>query len=172
MASIKKTLLLLALGLIGILIQGTLLRQVLVPSWVMPSFLIIFVVYLAFYEATPLGAILAFALGLEFDLASGELIGPHAASMAVVFGFLSSITQRIFVDSVFAVFLAVFVSSMFSHLVYVILLFEFKPSKTLFDLLIEFSLPEAFVTALLAPIVFSLLRKVVTSSQAEQFAYS
>lgn len=172
MTNLRKALTLLILGMLGILVQGTFLKYGFSPNWIVPNFLLIFVVYLSFYEATPFGAVLSFLLGIEFDLASGELLGPHAASMAVVFGFLSSVTQRIFVDSVLAVFLAVFLSSMFAHLIYVILLFEFKPSQSLLSLLVEFSLPEALLTALVAPVMFSILRRLLLQRAGEQVAYS
>lgn len=162
MASINRTIVVLFLGLVAILIQGTVLKSFM-PEVPAPDFLLIIVVFLAFYDASVLGAILAFLLGLQFDLFSEMLLGPRAGSLVIVYGVLAALSQRLFVESVFAAFVSVFLSSVMNSIVYIILISDAKPAHTYF---LYISLIEALFTALLAPFMFRLLKRIFHRKQA------
>ena len=127
----RRALLILLLGLIGVLLQSTLLRIVL-PAALIPNFILILVVYVACYQGNPLGAVPSFLLGLEYDLFCSEnLLGPYAASSVIVFCLISSFSTRLFLESFFTIFIAVAVSTVTNYLVYVVVVSQFRPVESL-----------------------------------------
>ena len=157
MLDTRRSLLVIILGLIAIFVQGTVLRAI-GPAWVVPNLLVIIVVFLGFYESSVRGATLAFLLGLELDFANGLLVGPWAGAFVVSFGILASLSQRIFVESPLAAVIATFACSIVSAVVYFTLVYEFHPAVTI---IVPFSVAEATLNALLAPVVFGVLRTVL-----------
>lgn len=148
----------LLLALVGIFIQGSLLRYLL-PDFAIPNLLLILVVFLGFFEISPIGAILAFLIGAFLDLSSGVLLGPSAGSYTLIFGALAALSTRLFVESGFAVAVTVFLCSIFGNLVYLLLVSQFSPSAgRSFGLLFG----EAFTSALLAPVIFIFLKRILT----------
>ncbi len=148
----------LLLSLVAIFIQGSLLRYLL-PDFAIPNLLLIMVVFLGFFEISPIGAILAFSIGLLLDLSSGVLIGPSAGSYTLIFGVLAALSTRLFVESGFAVAVTVFICSIFGNLTYLLLVSQFSPSAGQ-SLGVLFG--EAFTSALLAPLIFILLKRILT----------
>ena len=108
----KRIALILLFGLISIALQSSVLK-VMLPNSIIPNFILILVVFIAFYECSTLGAVIAFLLGFEIDIYSGQLLGPYAAASVAVFCVLSSLSQRIFVESPVAILLTVFSSLCF-----------------------------------------------------------
>ena len=157
MKQLTRYVLILGLGLLGILVQGTILSA-LFGNFVVPNFLIILVVYLAFRETSALGAILVFLIGLELDIYSGKMLGPWAGAFTIVFAILALLSQRVFIESAFAAFCAVFVSSLVSTLVYISFVFNFYASGIQ---AISTALLEAFLSGLVAPFVFMFLDYVL-----------
>lgn len=128
----------------------------LLPEWaVLPNCILILVVFLAFRDPSAKGAILAFILGLMLDFSSGILVGPLAGSMVVVYGTLVVFSQRLFVDSTVAGMVTVFVSSIIGQVVYLIMVFEFRPANTS---AISLALIEAGVTALFSPLILAIAK--------------
>jgi rod shape-determining protein MreD len=150
--------LILALGLIGIFLQGAVLAGIIPSRFFIPNLLLTLVVFLGFYEVSVLGAVLSFLLGLELDIFSGNLVGPWAGAFTVIFGFLALFAQRVFVESGFAVMLVIFVTSLASQLVLVVFIYEFRPIGGMGFIL---AFGEAFVTALVSYPLFSLYRRVL-----------
>ncbi len=157
-ALVKRTALILLLGLVAVWVQGGVLRSIVSDNGIVPNLILILVVYLAFYEANPFGALLAFLLGFEFDLLSGVRLGPWAGSFVLLFGLLSCFAQRIFVESLLATAVVVFFSSLVVSLVYFLCTYELHPLSSSRG---GYILIEALLTAVLAPIVFKLLRLIV-----------
>lgn len=162
--SIRKSVIVLVLGFIAVFVQGTLLRGSF-PSMVVPDLVCILVVFLSFYEPGLLGAFLAFLVGLQFDLASGVLLGPRAGSSVAVFGFLSSLSQRIFVESGTAMMFAVFISTIVNFAVYMILVVEFRHTQEVVvsDFFRLSVLGEATLSALITPLIFLVLRRLFSA---------
>ena len=141
-------------GLISVLLQGTILRAIL-PGWLIPNLIVLGAVFLGFYEGTIFGALLCFMLGLQLDLAGAQLLGPWAGALVVVFGLVSSMQTRIFVDSPLAASITVFACSLVASGVYLIISYQFQ--KSILEVA-SFSVAEGLITALLAPLLFPLLR--------------
>ena len=125
--STKRLILLLLVSLVLMLLQATLLKAFL-PASLVPNLVTSIVVFLAFYEVTPAGAMFAFLVGLELDLFSGILLGPWAGAYTVVFILVSLLSQRIFVESSLAAGVAVMGSNFLVNIIYTVLVFEFRPS--------------------------------------------
>ena len=155
---LKRFALILLLGLVAVWIQGTVLRSFFSPQGVVPNLLLILVVFLGFYEVSVFGAILAFAIGLEFDLFSGVRLGPWAGTLVFLYGSLACFAQRIFVDSSLSSMVAVFFSSIVGSGMYLLFMYGSHPSAgdMIWTLLLE-----ALFTAVCAPFIFAFLKKTV-----------
>ena len=152
---LRRTLFIMLLGLLFLLAQSC-FRYFSVPmGFAAPNLMLILVVYIGFHEVSALGAVLAFLLGLQFDLASENLIGPWAGTFVFIFGILASMSQRIFVESAMSAFLSMICASIVSNLLYLVMTYhsEFNRSRGVWDLLME-----ALITGLAAPLVFKLLK--------------
>ena len=163
-ALLKKILVPVILTLLAVTVQGSLLRFVL-PEFAIPNLVVIMVVFLGFYEVTAFGALLVFIIGIEMDLCSGVLLGPSAGAYSITFGVLAALSTRLFVESGFAVVLAVFGSSILSSLVYLLLVFQFSPSAGRSFSIIFL---EALFTAIVAPIFFPLLKRILIPKRDRQ----
>lgn len=158
----KRILLTLAFGLLSVLIQGTLIKA-LFPGAVVPGLLLVLVVFLAFYETSVLGVVLSFFLGIEYDLCSGLMIGPWAGSFVVVFGVVASLSQRIFVESPVAVMVTVFLSSLLSNFVFLLIVLQVRHTSIAFGWTFFI---EALLTSAVCVPLFSLYRKLLVPAPA------
>ena len=130
MVQFKRYIVVLLIGLAAIAIQGALLTMM-VPEYLVPNLVLILVVFLGFYDVRLSTLFLVFLLGLQFDLASGVLIGPWAGAFVVVFLLLAFMAQSIFIESVVSVVISVFVASLVSDFIYFILIYEHKKVRIL-----------------------------------------
>ena len=160
MSLFKRMLLIIAVALGAIIVQSW--AHWAMPSLVVPDLILVIVVFLSFYEVSQWGALLVFTIGLIFDMSSGVLLGPRAGASVVVFGFLSSMSQRIFIESPIAAMVCVFCASVVNHLIYVILVFEFKQDEVItWSHFLGFRvIAEGFMTAIVAPPFMRFLRKL------------
>ncbi|MDC0358548.1 rod shape-determining protein MreD [Oligoflexia bacterium] len=157
MTKVRYILLLLLFSLVGIFVQETLLSSILLP-YLVPNFLLIIVVFLAYYEASAFGACLAFMVGLIYDVSSGVVLGPWAASFVLVFAVFCSLSQRVFLESYLAAFLAVFLSTMLCNGAYIALVGGFGVETSV---MFSVSLIEGVVSGLLAPFVLKAFKKLL-----------
>lgn len=153
----------LLIALLGTWIQASVLRLSALDSLfghqgVVANIPIIMVIFLAFYEPTAFGAILAFLIGLELDLFSGVRVGPWAGTFVLIFGLIACFAQRIFVESGFAAVVAVFFASLLGSAVYLLFMLE---GGEFHGFLATRIVGEALLSALLAPFVFRLMRRYV-----------
>ncbi len=155
---LKRAALVLILGLVAVWIQGTVLRGLFSAQGVVPNLVLILVVFLGFYELSVFGALLAFLVGLEFDLFSGVRLGPWAGTLVFLYGCLACFAQRIFVDSSLSSMVAVFFSSIAGSLMYLLFMYGAHPSAG--DMFWKLLL-EALFTAVCAPFFFMFLKKTV-----------
>lgn len=152
---VRRIILSLMFGLLSILIQGTIIRGLL-PEAVVPNLLLILVVFLAFYETSVLGAALVFLLGIEYDMCSALMIGPWSGAFVLVFGVVALLSQRIFVESPVAVMVTVFLASLLSNFVFLLIVLQVRSGSFVFG---WSSLFEAFLTAVICIPFFSLYRR-------------
>ena len=148
-----------ALSFFGLILQGSIFPAFM-PSYLIPNFLLILVVFLGFFEISALGVALAFFIGLFFDLFSGTLIGPWAGSFVFVYALLAIFAQRLFIHSISTVMVSVFIANVVATGIYLALLYQFQPIRTG---LLSVSVIESLVSALVAPPLFALCRVLFLS---------
>ena len=166
MNKLRSVFLVLILSLVAIFAQGTLLKLFAPSATIVPNLLLLVVGFFAFYEVSIFGSILAFGMGLVLDLSSGVLLGPWAAAFVSVYGMLSALSQRLFVESFLASFVALFFSSLLASFVYLVLMLQFQPALSQRLSLSWLMLVEAFMTGILAPAAFWGLRRLMLSKAA------
>ena len=164
----RKVLIILLIGFISSLIQGTIFRT-LFSSLAIPNLVTIIVCFLALYEVNALGVFLAFLLGLELDICSGVLVGPWCGAYILTYAVLSSLSPRIFIESGVAAFVVVSCASFFSAFMYVTLTYQFRPGASpsvgIFFL-------EALCTGIVAPIGFKILKRFLMSGDSARQYFS
>jgi rod shape-determining protein MreD len=154
----SRSLLLYALyGVLLYFIQASILKTFL-PAIPTPSLFVPLIVALAFYEVSTRGALFAVMLGVELDLLAGTQLGPSAAAFVAIYGVLSCCGQRIFIESAPALLVTSFVSSLIGNTILSLFLYRHTAalSEQLFIIIIE-----ALGTALLAPLVFFVARRII-----------
>lgn len=132
------------------------LHNVALPAWLIPQGLLICVVFLAFYEFSLAGVVMAFLLGLLLDMSSGVLLGPWAGSYVVVYALFAFLSQRLFVESAVVAMAVVSIGTVLSGTVFLLLAFEYQ-SVTREDVAILCG--QALSSAVVAPAVFRLLTR-------------
>jgi rod shape-determining protein MreD len=141
---------------LAIVAAQSLLHRVGVPEWLLPQGLIACVVYLAFFESSVTGALLAFTCGLLLDLTTATVLGPWAGAYVLVYALLSFMSPRLFVESCLVTMVVTAVTSVFAGAVYLFLAFEYQ-SLSREDLIML--LGQAVASALIAPFIVALLSK-------------
>jgi rod shape-determining protein MreD len=136
-----------------LVVQGA-LHQVGLPAWLIPQGVLVCVVFLAFYEFSLAGVVMAFLLGLSLDMSSGVLLGPWAGSYVVVYAILAFLSQRLFVESALVAMLVVASATVIAGVLFLLLAFEYQ-AVTREDFLLLVG--QAFASALIAPFVFRYL---------------
>lgn len=164
--SLKKAAVILGASLIAMFLQSAVFGTFF-PRWLVPNLCLVIVVFLGMTETTPFGAFLAFCVGLLLDLSSGQLIGPWSGACTAVFGFLAQGGKRMFLDSGPTIGFMVFLSSIAGSLVYLFLLSQFR--LTWNDLFSVVLFGTAFMTALVSPAVFTLLKRVLSKRQQSRY---
>jgi rod shape-determining protein MreD len=142
-------------GLIATALQGVLLHLG-IPPYLLPQLLVLLIVFLSFTEMSVFGSFLAFSLGLILDFSSTILIGPWAGAMVAAYGILALLSQRLFIDSPVVAIVTTFTAVVFVNLLYMALAYEYRPAEWAY---VAQALGEAFVTALMAPLVFGFLKR-------------
>ena len=156
MNDVRRVLLILLAGMVALFIQGTLLKSIF-PQFVMPNLVLSLIVFLAFYEISPLGAGLAFLLGLQLDMYGGLMLGPWAGSFVAVFALFAFLSQRLFVDTPVAAGLIALVACVLADFIYLILIYEVRP----FDgFMLKTVLLESLLSAVCAPVVLKIMRRM------------
>ncbi len=165
MYELKKTGWILLLGLVAVFLQSSVFHAIL-PGGV-PNISLAMTVCIGFLDPTAFGAVLAFFLGLEYDLSSASLLGPWAGSFVLVYGGLASLSQRLFVESKMAVAFVTFVAAVFADGVALLLR---SPSNLLPSLgdIGALLVTEGIYTAIAAPLIYPLMRKVLAKKDARR----
>jgi rod shape-determining protein MreD len=151
-----RSLFVLVIGLALVTAQS-LLHRVGVPEWLLPQGLIACVVYLAFFESSMTGALLAFSCGLLLDLTTATVLGPWAGAYVLAYALLSFMSPRLFVESTLVTMVVTALTSVLTGAIYLFLAFEYQ-SLSRED--VGMLLGQAVASALVAPMVMSLLNKV------------
>jgi rod shape-determining protein MreD len=141
---------------LALLATQSLLHLAGVPEWLLPQGLIACIVYLAFFECSVAGALLAFLCGLLLDLTTATVLGPWAGAYVLVYALLSFMSPRLFVESTLVTIVVAAVTSMLAGAIYLFLAFEYQ-SLSREDLIML--LGQGVASALVAPLVVSILAR-------------
>ena len=163
----RKIFVILFLGLVALLLVSTVFKPFF-PEAIAPNLMVMILVYLAFFEASALGAFLAFMLGLELDLCSAGLLGPWAGVYVLVFLSLYVTSRRIFVESFLVLMVATFVASFTTTVFHHCFLMIVRERAILEAGVISDALLEAFITALIAPFLIRLFKRIPFTRKSGQ----
>ncbi len=140
-----------------LLIAQSCARHLFLPEWLVPQGLLVCAVFLAFYEFSFLGALIAFILGLLLDLSSGVLVGPWAGAYVVVYSIFAFLSRRLFVESRLVAMTVVAIATLLAGFVFISLAFEYQ-EVTADDWLMLGG--QALTSSLITPVVFRALKSV------------
>jgi len=151
----KLSLLLFAVGLLMILLQTTFLHFF--P--VVPDLILVLCVYWGLHHPT-VGAVLgSFVLGYSVDVVSSPILGINAFAMSLVFLAVYLSSRSIWLHSPLVSAIVVLLASLVKGFALVLVWALFLSTEGFWMGAIRYILLEALVAALLAPVVFALLRR-------------
>lgn len=163
MNHITRTLILLALGIAGVILQGTIFKILFGFNFFVPHLLLLLAILVAFLQPNIFGVVNCFILGLLADFSSVVLIGPWAAAFVVVFVIVSLFSQKLFYESGLTSFVVVFIMTIVASSIYLVLELQFKKIDSSVFQLSSALLLEAFVTACFAPLLFPVLGRFLNN---------
>lgn len=147
---------LLGFVLLCVIAQG-LLRHLGLPALMIPQSVAVCVVFLAFYDRSALGAVMAFTAGLMLDLSSATLLGPWAGACVLVFAALAFLSQRLFVESVVVAMLVTALTAVVVGCVYILLALKYQAISGADVMML---VGQAIASALSAPLLIGIMRRL------------
>jgi rod shape-determining protein MreD len=152
------------LGVLFLTLQTTLLPSLPIRR-IRPDIVLILILYLGLTYPPIHGGILSFFLGYLMDLFSGNSFGLYTFSRPLLFYLAQLFKDRVYLEGFLSQFLFVFFFALFEGLLILTLLSALNPVplRNLYPLFLTFYLPQSFLTGLITPILFLLLRKFVFS---------
>ncbi|UFS72873.1 rod shape-determining protein MreD [Geomonas sp. RF6] len=136
------------------------LQLTVLPAYLMdpfqPNFIIILVVYLGLKRPQRFSPPAAFTLGLLQDSFSGIYLGLHAFSYLCIYFLLAKLSDRLYTDNRFLLVLTVFLATVLSGLLCLLLLAAFSVSNGIYSSILPAIIPQALVNALVASLIFYL----------------
>ena len=144
------------LKITGIVLAACLLQMTLLPRYLLdpfqPNLLVVLVVFLGLKMPHRFAGLAAFGLGLLQDSFSGIYLGLHAFSYLCIYTLLSELADRLYTDNRALFVLVVFLASLLSPLLDLVMLAIFSVSNGVYASLIPALLPQALMNALVASI--------------------
>ena len=160
----KLSLLLFAVGLLMVLLQTTFLHFF--P--LVPDLILVLCVYWGLHHPT-VGAVLAsFVLGYSVDVVSSPILGINAFAMSLVFLAVYLSSRSIWLHNHMVSAVVVLLASLVKGVALVLVSAIFLNTEGFWMGALRYILLEALVAALLAPLVFALLRRGQTYLQKVQ----
>ena len=148
------------LKIAGWVFAAYLLQMTLLPRYILdpfqPNLIIILVVYLGLKQPHRFAGFAAFGLGLLQDSFSGIYLGLHAFSYLCIYTLLSGLADRLYTDNRALFVLVVFLATMSSALLNLLMLAIFSISKGVYASLLPALIPQALVNALIASLFFGI----------------
>ena len=159
----KLSLLLFVVGLLMVLLQSTFLHFF--PF--VPDLILVLCVYWGLHHPT-VGAVLAsFMLGYSVDVVSSPVLGINAFAMSLVFLAVYLSSRSIWLHNHLVSAIVVLLASLVKGAALVLVSVIFLSTEGFWIGAIKYIMVEALIAALLAPVVFSLLKRGQT--HLEQF---
>ena len=151
----KLSLLLFVIGLLLVLLQTTFLHF----SPLVPDLILVLCVYWGLHHPT-VGAVLAsFVLGYSVDVVSSPILGINAFAMSLVFLAVYLSSRSIWLHNHLVSAVVVLLASMVKGVALVLVSAIFLSTEGFWMGALRYILLGALVAALLAPLVFTLLRR-------------
>jgi rod shape-determining protein MreD len=145
-------------GVFLILLQGTFLR--LLPLGpIVPDLVLVLCVYLGLHHPTMGAALGSFLLGYSIDVVSSSLLGLNAFAMSLVFLSVYLSSRSIWIQNPIVTCLIVLLAALVKGAALVLLWAVFLSVEGFWMGAARYIIMEALVAALLAPVVFALLRR-------------
>jgi rod shape-determining protein MreD len=154
----KVSLLIFAIGLFLVLLQSTVFH--LLPLGpVVPDLILVLCVYWGLHHPT-VGAVLgSFLLGYSVDVVSSPILGLNAFALSVVFLAVYLSSRSIWLHNSFVSFIVVLLASLVKGAALILVSAIFLSMDGLWMGAARYLLLEAFVAAIFAPLVFTVLRR-------------
>jgi len=151
-------------GILFLTFQTTLLPFLPIQR-IRPDIVLILILFWGLTYPPVQGGILSFILGYLMDLFSGNSFGLYTFSRPLLFYMAQLFKGRLYLEGVLSQFLFVFFFALFEGLLILTLLSALNPIPlgNLYPILFTFYLPQSFLTALITPLVFLLLKKLLFS---------
>jgi rod shape-determining protein MreD len=147
-----------SVGVLLILLQSTFLR--LLPLGpVVPDLALVLCVYLGLYHPTMGAALGSFLLGYSIDVVSSRLLGLNAFAMSLVFLSVYLSSRSIWIQNPIVTSIVVLLAALVKGAAMVLLWAVFLSLEGFWMGAARYIIMEALVAALLAPVVFALLRR-------------
>jgi rod shape-determining protein MreD len=151
----RFSLLIFLIGLLMVLLQSTFLH--LFP--VVPDLVLILCVYWGLHQPTA-GAVLgSFALGYSLDVVSSPILGLNAFAMSVVFLVVYLTSRSIWMHGHVASTLVVLLAALVKGAALVVAWAIFLTTEGFWTGAVRYIILEALIAAMIAPLVFALLRR-------------
>jgi rod shape-determining protein MreD len=147
------------LAAIFVLLLQTTLLHLLPISPVVPDLTLVLCVYLGLYHPTVGAALGAFLLGYSIDIVSSRIIGLNAFAMSLVFLTVYLSSRAIWLQNPLVTSLVVLLASLVKGAALVLVSAIFVSIEGFWIGAGWYIIKEALLAALLAPIVFALLRR-------------
>jgi rod shape-determining protein MreD len=148
------------LKIAGLVLAALLLQMTLLPRYLQdpfqPNLMIILVVYLGLKLPHRFAGLAAFSLGILQDSFSGIYLGLHAFSYLCIYTLLSEVSDRLYTDNRALFVLVVFLATLVSALLNLLMLVVFSVSRGVYASLLPVLIPQALVNALIASLIFNL----------------
>ena len=147
------------LAAIFVLLLQTTLLHLLPISPVVPDLTLVLCVYLGLYHPTVGAALGAFLLGYSIDIVSSRIIGLNAFAMSLVFLTVYLSSRAIWLQNPLVSSLVVLLASLVKGAVLVLVSAIFVSIEGFWIGAGWYIIREALLAALLAPVVFAVLRR-------------
>lgn len=147
-----------SVGVFLIVLQGTFLR--LLPfGHVVPDLVLVLCVYLGLHHPTMGAALGSFLLGYSVDVVSSRLLGLNAFAMSLVFLSVYLSSRSIWIQNPLVTSFVVLLAALVKGAALVLLWAVFLSVEGFWLGAARYIIMEALVAALLAPVLFALLRR-------------
>ena len=123
-----------------------------------PNLLLLLAIFIGLKNHKPSGAIGAFLIGLLGDFASAKYLGPSAAGTLVAYCLTVILSQRVYAEHPVTLAMVALLCSLARSVVYVLFLSMYVSSNIFSLETLKGVAFEAFLTAIVAPIVFKIIK--------------
>jgi rod shape-determining protein MreD len=145
-------------GVVSVLLQTTLLHLLPIGP-IVPDLILVLCVYLGLYHPSVGAALGSFMLGYSVDIVSSPILGLNAFAMSLVFLSVFLISRSIWLQNAIVTSVVVLLAAVVKGAALVLVWAVFLSVEGFWIGAARYIIMEALVAAVLAPMVFALLRR-------------